>query len=272
MKVAIIGTTGMLGSTLLKFFQLSKIKLIKSIRFKSENKKQFIDSLENADYIINCSGAIPQRKPNFISEYEEQKYYSINYLLPELLIENNFRVIQPCTDCVYKGDPKFAPYSLHSTYDSEEPYGKSKAKLFNSSIYLNKIDSIKVIRASIIGTDKLEKSLYSWVLSEAENSQLIRGYVNHFWNGITTLKWAEICLSIMLDFDSHPPISIYGTNTISKYELIKKILLTNGLYKSELLKPIKTQISIDRSLYLGENNLGDIYYLLKEFKEFEKKI
>ena len=66
MKVAIIGSTGMLGSTLLKFFNFYKkeINLIIPKRFEFNNKFEFINSLENPDYVINCSGAIPQRIPN----------------------------------------------------------------------------------------------------------------------------------------------------------------------------------------------------------------
>ena len=70
MKIAIIGSTGMLGSTLLKFFNLytKEIELIIPKRFDLKKKLEFIDSLKSSDYVINCSGAIPQRIPNFKDE------------------------------------------------------------------------------------------------------------------------------------------------------------------------------------------------------------
>ena len=204
MKIAIIGSTGMLGSTLLKFFSLhhKEFELIIPKRFDYYKKLEFLDSLNNPEYIINCSGAIPQRIPDFNDERDIFNYYKINYLIPELLIENEFKVIQPCTDCVYKGDPKYAPYTLNSKYDCIDLYGRSKAKLYSGEIYKKHINSIKVIRSSIVGTDKLNKSLYSWALNQVKSSMKIEGYINHFWNGITTLKWAQLCLDIINNFDS----------------------------------------------------------------------
>ena len=271
MKIAVLGSTGMLGNTVLKFLDLyhKDIELIIPNRFNIIEKFQFLKSLEGVDYVINCAGAIPQRMPNVISDEEEFNFFKINYLLPETLLDNNFKVIQPCTDCVFRGDPKSAPYSLNSNFDCVDTYGKSKAKLYSGRSYLKNINSIKVIRASIVGNDKLNKSLYSWSLSQVLSSRIINGYINHFWNGITTLKWAEICIEIIKNFDSFNPISTFGTNTVSKYELIKNILLANQINPDNYLKPFQAKESINKTLDLGENNLGNIYLLLKELVEFE---
>lgn len=270
MKIAIVGNTGMLGSTLQKFFNLysKDIELIISKRFDYKKKLEFIDSLKGSDYIINCSGAIPQRINDSRNKIHKENYYKINYLIPEVLLENNFKVIQPCTDCVYKGDPKAAPYNLKSKYDSLELYGISKAKLYSRKTYQDNLNSIKVLRSSIVGIDKLNKSLYSWSLNKVKSSSIIKGYTNHFWNGITTLKWAQLCLKVIKDFDSYPPISLVGTNNISKYELIKDILETNHIFPDKYLKPTEADNTIDRRLYIGENNFGNIRNLLKELKEF----
>ena len=77
MKIAIIGSTGMLGSALLKFFKLYKkeINLIIPKKFELNNKFEFINSLENPDYVINCSGAIPQRMPNIKDLNDKLNYY-----------------------------------------------------------------------------------------------------------------------------------------------------------------------------------------------------
>ena len=101
------------------------------------------------------------------------------------------------------------------------------------------------------------------------SSRLINGYTNHFWNGITTLKWAEICLDIVKDFESFPRISVYGTNTISKYELIKDILISNNYSPNNFLKPVRAEKDKNKSLLLGANNLGDILPLLKKLAEFK---
>ncbi|WP_413677350.1 hypothetical protein [Prochlorococcus sp. MIT 0916] len=274
MKIAIIGSSGMLGKIVFNYFlRFAKdIQLIIPKKYNLDNKNEFISSLKNADFVINCSGAIPQKVPNSISIHTKINYFKINYLLPELLLENNFKVIHPCTDCVYKGSPHLAPYGLKSKYDCDDLYGKSKAYLYSRKTYNINIDLIRVIRASIIASDKSNKSLYSWTLSKSKSSHFIFGYINHFWNGITALKWAEIALKIINNFDSYPPISVYGTNTISKYELIKNILIVNKLSPDKYLKPTKAKHSVNKSLILGANNFGDINNLLTELKEFEDLI
>ena len=264
----------MLGNIVFNYFLMfaKDIQLVIPKRLNLDKKIEFISSLENADFVINCAGAIPQKTPDSMSYVSKINYFKINYILPELLLENNFKVIHPCTDCVYNGSPTLAPYGLDSNYDSEDLYGQSKACLYSRNTYNINIDKIKVIRASIIGTDKSEKSLYSWTLSRIKSSELIFGYINHFWNGITALKWSEIALQIINNFDSYPPISVYGTNTISKYELIKNILIVNKLSPDKYLKSKKAKHVINKSLILGENNFGDIYNLLIELKEFEYTI
>ena len=274
MKIAIIGASGMLGKIVLNYFLLyaKDIQLIIPKKYHLDNKNEFISSLENADFVINCSGAIPQKMPDALSIPTKMNYYKINYLLPELLLENNFKVIHPCSDAVYNGYPQLAPHGINSNYDCDDLYGKSKAYLYSRNTYKINIDLIRVIRASIIGSDKSNKSLYSWTLSRINSSKLIFGYINHFWNGITALKWAEIALQIINNFDSFPPISVYGTNTISKYELIKNILIVNNINPDKYLKPKKVKQTVNKALVLGENNFGDIYNLLIELKEFEDLI
>tara|TARA_B100000579_G_scaffold421424_1_gene422217 strand:- start:227 stop:1063 length:837 start_codon:yes stop_codon:yes gene_type:complete len=274
MKIAIIGSSGMLGKVVFNYFRMfaKDIQLIIPKKYNFDNENEFINSLSNSDFVINCSGSIPQKMPNFTSIIAKINYFKINYLLPELLLKNKFKVIHPCTDCVYKGDPNLAPYGLEASYDCDNLYGKSKACLYLRNTYNINIDLIKVIRASIIASDKTNKSLYSWTLSRIKSSHLIFGYVNHFWNGITALKWAEIALKIINNFDSFPPISVYGTNTISKYQLIKNILIVNNISPEKYLKPTKASHTVNKALILEENNFGDIFNLLIELKEFEDLI
>jgi len=274
MKIAIIGSTGMLGNIVLNYFRIfaKDIQLVIPKKYNLDMKNEFISSLENADFVINCAGAIPQKLPDSISILKKNNYFKINYLLPELLLENNFKVIHPCTDCVFKGTPHLAPFGLKSDYDCDDLYGKSKAFLYSRKAFHVNIDLIRVIRASIIASDKSKKSLYSWTLSRIKSNHSIFGYINHFWNGITALKWAEISLKIINNFDSFPPISVYGTNTISKYELIKNILIVNKLSPDKFLIPTKAKYTVNKSLILGANNFGDIYNLLIELKEFEDLI
>ena len=56
------------------------------------------------------------------------------------------------------------------------------------------------------------------------------------------------------------------THQYLSLELI--ILITNQLSPLKYLKPFKANNTVDKTLYLGENNLGDIFNLLKDLKKF----
>ena len=79
-------------------------------------------------------------------------------------------------------------------------------------------------------------------------------------------------MKIINNFDSFTPISVYVTNTISKYELTKNILIINKLPPDKYLKTTKANHTLNKSLILGKNNFGDIFNLLIKLKEFEDLI
>ena len=274
MKVAIIGSSGMLGNILKKYLNNSKKKyeIIKPKRFNIDEIDIFYKSLSNPDFIVNCAGAIPQRAPQNASQSILTHYYKINYLIPEFLVSENFKVIHACTDCVYSGNPELAPFSLSSSYDASDLYGSSKAKIYSQKNYLDKIDKIKVIRSSIIGEDKNNKSLYSWALSKVKSLDHINGYTDHFWNGITNLKWAQICLEILENFESFPPISVYGTDRLSKYELICFILESFNYDPSHFVRPVESGVCIDKTLDVGSNYLGSIVPQLDQLIAFNNQV
>ena len=79
MKIAIIGSSGMLGKIVFNYFRMyyTDIRLIIPIKFNIDKKNEFISSLKNADYVINCSGAIPQKMPKDISTITQINYFKI---------------------------------------------------------------------------------------------------------------------------------------------------------------------------------------------------
>ena len=182
-------------------------------------EKEFNKELKNTDseYIINCIGAIPQK-------YSEDatKYKSLNIDLPEFLEKLNKRIIHPSTDCEFSGKiEKLKKYNKTDKRDAEDEYGKSKA--FISKKIESKFKNTKIIRTSIIGRElKNHLSLLDWTLT---GSEPINGYVDHYWNGITTLQWCKICQRLIDNWEMSPKINQFGTEKIiSKYELIKTII------------------------------------------------
>lgn len=217
--ILILGHKGMLGNAVYKFFysnETYKVSIIEN-RWSVENKNNFkAEILEiNPDFIINCIGKIPQKKPE-IDEYE-----NINIELPIFLESLNIKTIHPSTDCEFrgKGDISFL-YTKESERDTEDAYGKSKASI--SKKIEKEFRNTKIIRVSIIGHEIGTKlSLLEWFLSSEHE---VNGYEKHYWNGVTTLEWANLAEYIIRNWDTSPVLNQYGTEEInSKYELLNII-------------------------------------------------
>ncbi len=193
MKILILGSSGMLGHMVKKYLeQYYEIETINHRWPSTDFKTSIIDS--NADFLVNCVGAIPQRTKDF----------AINWELP-IWLDKYFdgKIIHPGTDCEMDDDD----------------YGNSKRKA--TEYLIEKGNVTKIIKTSIIGPElNTKSSLMEWFLdSEGE----ISGYTKAYWNGNTTLWWAKICDSMMLNWDEYETLNVPVTQCISKYELLNTI-------------------------------------------------
>jgi dTDP-4-dehydrorhamnose reductase len=144
------------------------------------------------EYIINCIGVIKQ----VVDERNLKDRLSlikVNAELPHLIASaisgSSIKVIQIATDCVFNGQD--GDYSEQSNHNADDLYGITKSiGEIDSSNFLN-------LRCSIIGFEITSKgSLLSWVLSQ-DKGAIISGYVDHYWNGITTLAFGKIVLGLI---------------------------------------------------------------------------
>lgn len=193
MNVLILGHKGMLGHMIYKYLKTKKLILHTcEHRWPTDEMKDFISN-SDFDFIINCIGAIPQRKTEF----------SVNYELPIWLDENaSCKIIHPGTDC-----------------DDDDDYGNSKKKATNYIIEHGK--NTRIIKTSILGPELNSKaSLLEWFLSQ-ENE--VDGYTKAIWSGNTTLEWSKHCYNLIMDWDSYKTETVLQGETISKYDLLKTI-------------------------------------------------
>lgn len=205
MKILILGSNGMLGHMVKKYLeQYYEIETINHRWPSKEFKTTILDS--NADVLINCVGAIPQRTKDF----------TINWELPIWLDKwFNGKIVHPGTDC---------------EIDDDE-YGLSKARATNW--ILNYGEKTKIIKTSIIGPElKGNASLMDWFLSQKGE---VFGYTKAIWNGITTLEWAKQCLSLIDNWDQYSLLNIPYSNPVSKFELLNIIKECYGKTDVEIL-------------------------------------
>ena len=257
----------MLGSTLTRVLE-NKIETVyefnrsgisvtgnneaKSIEVTSDNS--ILDCFKGLefDYIVNCIGMIKhlinesdQNSVNLARKINSEFPADLNTYANRL----NIPVIQVGTDCVYSGKS-----GLYSESDSHEPldtYGLTKNIGEQTSA-----DSM-LIRCSIVGKElKSNNSLLEWVLSQPK-AALIKGYVNHIWNGVTTLHFSQIISGVIKSGTYKPGIMhLVPKDIVNKYELINLISLNFG--RSDLqISQFEAEIPINRSLITNnpEQNL-----------------
>jgi dTDP-4-dehydrorhamnose reductase len=205
--VAVLGTTGMLGNSVVQEFAKYDGELIGSARNKQTDKrlarsfsleansndlpKPLVD-LGEGDFVINCIGVI---KP-YIDESSASSRKNallINglfpYALETLANKRGFKIIQIATDCVFSGTK--GNYIETDFHDAVDVYGKSK------SIGEVPSGNMMNLRASIIGPEvDRSTSLFEWVRNQPRNAQ-ITGYTDHHWNGVTASSFAKICKGIV---------------------------------------------------------------------------
>lgn len=228
MKVLILGQNGMLGHVICQYM-LERGHNIDKIyhRWPSLDFKRLIAE-SNADFLVNCIGKIPQKNGDFKS------FLCSNTDLPIFLAENfRGKIIHPTTDCEFAGstDPSFL-YLKSDLQDASDSYGKSKIWATQE---LLKYPNVKIIRTSIIGPEICDKkSLWEWFVG-CENP---KGFVDHYWNGITTLQWAKEAEKYMFDFSGG--ITQIGSNKVSKFELLS--ILNYELRLDKRIEPFPTEI------------------------------
>ncbi len=204
MKILILGSTGMLGSMVLKY--LSE----KDLDITTPTRKEVTGmSVGEYDYIINCIGIIKQKLDDPVEAIR------MNSLFPYDLAKGapQAKIIQIATDCVFSGkDGHYFESDKHDgpdIYDQTKSLGEVQAKNFYN------------IRTSIVGPASDNKSLLEWFLSQEENAT-VKGYTDHLWNGITTFHFAQLCYAIIKGKRKIPNnlhFTPYGK--VTKYELLK---------------------------------------------------
>jgi dTDP-4-dehydrorhamnose reductase len=255
-KILILGSTGLLGSTLLKYFskknnfkcygtirkksdtnKLRNIKNIKLYKINFTKKNQIIKFLNQIkpDLIVNCIGIVKQlAQKNYLSEI-----IRVNSFLPHHLAElsnlKKTKIIHFSTDCVFLGTK--GNYKETNLPDAKDIYGRSK--LLGELTYPNTL----TLRTSIIGHELQTKhSLLNWFLNQ---KKLIKGYKNVIFSGLTTLEVAKILDKFIIPNKNLKGLYHLSGKKISKYDLLN---LIKKVYKINIKININKKIKINRSL------------------------
>lgn len=258
----------MLGQMAEKYFILKGFNVITyNERFALDRYNEYLNFLnsQNTSIIINCIGRIKQKSDDSTSLLLSNSLFPLE--LARKLRADHI-LIHPSTDCVFNGISNLK-YTINSEHNALDVYGWSKS--LGEKAILARDNSI-VIRVSIIGPDKNTNSgLLAWFLSLPDNS-FIKGYNNHFWNGITTLEWCNQVLLLIKSFKYNLPFKskVYQLGTVrvySKYEMLslfQKVFNTQNNIEKSLCEE-----SINRSL-ISDYKIVELEEQLVQLKNFIK--
>ncbi len=251
-KIAILGSTGMLGHALGKYFdkndKYETYLSYRDLRYAYGKRQFYLDALNfnssvinflsQFDYVINCIGAIKQHS------FALQEYEDLNSTFPTMLAEglrkqqsSRAKFIHISTDCVFDGT--IGNYTENSIPNASNHYGKSK---INGEPYYD----CMVIRTSFIGHELHTKvSLLEWAKSQA--GKTVNGYSNHYWNGVTTDYFAKCCDDIIQNnLYTIGLRHVFNPTPVSKEQMLHEI---NDKFSLGLtINPVKTSTSVNRTL------------------------
>lgn len=215
-KVVVFGANGMLGNYIVNYVSQTSYVIPmtrKDIDLTTitipEELNEYIP--HDVDVVVNCAGVIKPRMGNIVNAIQ------INSIFPHILSNycdrNDIELIHISTDCVFSG--KTGLYDEDSISDPVDKYGLSKS--------LGEPSDCSVIRTSIIGEEvSNSRSLIEW----AKNfiGVTAEGYTNHFWNGVTCLRLAQV-IEYMIDEDYfwNGVKHIHTYAPMSKYQLLNII-------------------------------------------------
>ncbi len=255
--VLVLGVTGMLGSTVLKyFFSRNKYEVFGTIRGSKiptelENLKKNIICEIDAEHtdeiakvlaiykpsiVINCVGVVKQ-----LAESNDPLIcMPINSLLPHKLNRlcklQNVRLIHISTDCVFDGERGM--YLESDWPNARDLYGRTK--LLGEVVSDNSI----TLRTSIIGHEiGSSQSLLEWFLRQTGDS--VNGYSKAIFSGLPTVELARVIHDYVICEPSLNGLYHVSSDPINKYELLKLIAKE---YSKEIEISKEDSIIIDRSL------------------------
>ena len=270
-RVLVLGSTGMLGSSVVTALLKKNIKALEASRTSDihfDAERDHPDALLNetqligGDYVINCVGLtkshILASDPNTI-----EKAVKLNSLFPAELAKaatkRGCRVIQVATDCVYSGE--VGNYNECSPHDAVDVYGKTKSLGEVAS------ESVMHLRCSLIGPELQGRStlFFEWVRGLKQGSEIF-GYTNHKWNGLTSFAFGKIVGGI-IDRDTFSPglHHLVPADVMSKRDLI--MLELELLAREDVtVIPLETEAPIDRTLATKDQRRNSSLFFNAGFK------
>lgn len=284
MNILVFGKNGMLGSMLYSFLRHKNMEVYGTQRTNQEKPfyfniaERYSDTgfLENIltgiDFVVNCVG-ITRLNRDSLKDFCLDFYINATFpaLLQQCCFKNSIKMVHISTDAVFKGSDQ--PSYEGDMCDGTGDYAVSKI--------LGEIDAPNVlnIRCSLVGHEmNSNENLLEWFLSQ-KNGNIIQGYTNNVWNGVTTLQLSEFIYKLFTKnlYDNilkETRILHFSPNIpLSKFALLN---IFKRVYAKDLkINPSSSQVAVTRILdskfkyfYLEEDRRKNIDKEIEAMKHF----
>lgn len=271
MRIAVLGASGMLGAMVTGCLKADRRDVILTVRndaaravverrwpgtvvrrldARHGSDQELVDLLAGVSWVVNGIGVI---KPYIRDDHaaDVERAIEVNALFPHRLARaaerTDARVLQIATDCVYSGQR--GRYVEADEHDARDVYGKSK------SLGEVRSPAVNHLRCSIIGPElKGHVSLLDW-FARQPRSGTVCGFVNHRWNGVTTLHFGRLCVAAIRSGLALPhSVHVVPSDVVTKAELLGH--LATSYRRDDLsIEPVDAALAVDRTL---ETTLPDV--------------
>lgn len=256
-KILILGASGMLGNTLLRYFAIRTghdvvgiVRSVQSIsllpsevrdRVSAEGDIEDVDTLvsmfdrHRPTLVVNCVGLVKQLG----NSKNPLAAIPINAVLPHRLARIcalvGARLIHLSTDCVFSGEKGM--YVEDDLPDARDVYGLTK--LLGEVEYPHTL----TLRTSIIGHELAgARSLICWLLSQQDG---VKGFSRAVFSGLPTVEIARIIDTFVLPRPDLSGLYHLSAAPIDKYTLLQ---LVARVYGKTIAIEKDPSLVIDRSL------------------------
>lgn len=266
MQILILGSSGMAGHVIYWWLKQRGYDVISHVyRNKIVEDSLVVDIYNNikglnniikgVDIVINCIGVLP-----YDCGCWPHKAAYLNTFLPHYLTTKK-KTIHISTDCVFSGNR--GSYTEKDSKDAQSLYGltKSAGELSEDNVHLT-------VRTSIVGPELKSQGsgLFSWYQRQEGH---VEGWVNAFWNGVTTLELAKF-IEFAIENKLFGLCHLTSGIPVSKFNLLKLFRqITPGNFVS--ITPRVLDKAIDKSLVITRDvgwrttRIEDQLYELKDW-------
>ncbi|MES2413914.1 MAG: SDR family oxidoreductase [Pseudomonadota bacterium] len=256
-RVLVLGASGMLGNTVLRFFaQSDGFEVTGSVRSKEalhrlpqafrqnvvcevdiDNSDSLVKlfALTRPDVVINCIGLIK----GHAGVDDPLSVIPTNSLLPHRLAlaceVARARLVHISTDCVFSGAEGM--YTESHLPDAQDLYGRSK--LMGEVDYAHAV----TLRTSIIGHELAgTNSLIEWFLAQ---SGPVKGFSKAIFSGLPAVELALVMRDYVIPDATLRGVHHVSSEPVNKYDLLQLVARTYGKATKIIADD---QVVINRSL------------------------